>query len=98
MNQKGYSLPEALLTVAVLFIIFGTLIPVVYHMTEQLAYKKYQMHAAEAMVQAILLTNSTGELEGQFTKEQVEYNWIKSHQQVCINYQFGKKLESYCLS
>ena len=47
MNEEGYSWPEAILTLTIVIVIFGTLLPFASLVTSKLQMKKAHMYAAE---------------------------------------------------
>ena len=64
MNEGGYSWPEAILTLTIVMIIFGTLLPLASSMTSKLQMKKAQMYAAETAFQGAIYFKAYGLMEG----------------------------------
>ena len=60
MNEGGYSWPEAILTLTIVMVIFGTLLPLASTMTSKLQMKKMQMYAAETALQGAIYFKAYG--------------------------------------
>ncbi|MFC4411133.1 hypothetical protein ACFOZY_11955 [Chungangia koreensis] len=83
-----------MLTIAILFMISGGLIPVLVDMQIQLEDKKRSMHAAETAYQAVLKLSDRGEREIDGTL----YSWMLGEERICVYYLTHKqKEESVCV-
>ncbi|WP_397539278.1 hypothetical protein [Rummeliibacillus pycnus] len=85
-NERGHSLPESLLTLVILILIFGTLLPFYYHLETSLYQKKLSLHAAEAALYAAGNIKKLQKYEGQITIDGVTYYWEGDEFQICIQY------------
>ncbi len=95
MNRnQGFSFVETILTVSILFIVFGTLLPLTNQMTLQLAEKRQELHVAIAKNQAATALQN-GTISGVVNLDAVNYSWSWSHSSLCVNYVFfGENHES----
>ena len=97
MNQKGYSWPEAILTLTIIVIVFGTLLPLATKMTSTLHYKKISMYAVETMYHGAILYKSNGKAKGKREIEGVHFDWIITDQLICVSYQPENEVIEKCL-
>ena len=86
MNEGGYSWPEAILTLTIVMVIFGTLLPLASTMSLKLQIKKSQMYAAETALQGAIYFKAYGLLEGVHQVDGVNYDWAIEGQSVCVSY------------
>ena len=86
MDEGGYSWPEAILTLTIVIIIFGTLLPFATKVTSKLQMKKAQMHATETAYQGAIYFNAYGMKEGITSIEGVNYDWTVEGHSVCVSY------------
>ncbi len=98
MNEAGYSWPEAILTLAVMMLIFCTLLPAVFTMVSGLEGKKAEMHAKETLYQGALLHTSHGLLSGFREEGGVRFAWKAQDGMVCVSYEQKGKVETLCTS
>ena len=63
-NENGYSWPESMLTLVIVTVIFGTLLPLYSHMSTRLELKKLGMHAADSAYHGAILYKSYGMIVG----------------------------------
>ncbi|MFS0575200.1 hypothetical protein AB1K83_06185 [Sporosarcina sp. 179-K 3D1 HS] len=96
MNDKGYSWPEAILTLTIAFVIFGTLLPFGAHMSFKLYEKKKTMHAMEVALKGAILYQAYGGMAGTIHIEDVSYDWKVSEEVVCVSYDHAGKVEMKC--
>lgn len=97
MNEGGYSWPEAILTLTIVIVIFGTLLPFATTVTSKLQIKKAQMYAAETALQGAIYFSSYGLREGVRQVEGVDYEWVINGQSVCVSYMIVDKAFSKCV-
>ena len=86
MNEGGYSWPEAVLTLAIVMIIFGSLLPVASAMAAQLHMKKAGVSAAETAFQGAVIFSAYGLTQGIRQVEEVAYQWEVKGQSICVYY------------
>ncbi|WP_438310730.1 hypothetical protein [Sporosarcina sp. FA9] len=97
MNEKGYSWPEAMLTLTIVLIIFGTLLPLATKTTAAIHTKKQLMRAAETAYHGSILFKAYGIDSGTHTIDDLNYNWKIGGNFVCVSYLVIDKEEEKCL-
>lgn len=98
MDEKGYSWPEAILTLAVLIVIFGTLLPLATKMTTTLYRKELTMHAAETAHQGAITYGAYGVSAGTRSFEGTDFDWKIRGDSVCVTYLVVDKVAEKCVS
>lgn len=87
-----------MLTIAVLFMVSGGLIPFFIDMRIQLEDKKRSMHAAETAYQAAFEYNQYFTTSGEVEKDGVTYSWVREEGRLCVTYHTHNLLvESLCV-
>lgn len=84
-NEKGYSFAEAMLTLTVTMVIFGSLLPISYRMFAKLHERKIDVHIAYTSHQAAI-ERENGILSGNRVVDKVNYAWTWEERLLCINY------------
>lgn len=97
INEKGYSWPETILSLVIITIIFGTLLPLYSHMSVRLEMKKMSMHAAESAYHGAIHYQSYGMMSGTNRIEKVVYQWSVNHEGICVTYHFLEKEFIKCI-
>jgi len=93
-RNQGFSFVETILTVSILFIVFGTLLPLTNQMMLQLAEKRLAVHVAITKNQAASALQN-GAISGVVKIDSVNYFWSWSHPSLCVSYVFfGESHES----
>jgi len=93
-NNQGFSFVETILTVAILILLFGTLLPLSNHMMVSLAEKKISLHIAITKNQAATSILNGG-VSGVVHLNGIEYSWEWNSPTLCVNYEFiGESNES----
>lgn len=98
MNDKGYSWPEALLTLTIIMVIFGTLLPFASFITSDLQARKLGMYAAETAYQGAISFQTYGVSEGTRQVDGVAYDWIVDTDAVCVSYGPADKVVRKCIA
>ncbi|MEK4426163.1 type II secretion system protein [Solibacillus sp. FSL K6-1523] len=93
MTEQGFSFVEALLAVVILFFLSASLVPLTFHMKQQLEGQKRQTHAAEVAFNGALLQQRYGEWSGVQEIEGISYFWNFDLGSVCVKY--DADLEEY---
>lgn len=88
MNEKGYSWPESILTLVIVTVIFGTLLPFYSHLSERLEMKRLSMHASESAYHGAILYNSYGMMAGAKRIDGTIFNWWVENEGICVAYNF----------
>jgi hypothetical protein len=98
MNEGGYSWPETILTLTIVIVIFGTLLPLSTFVTSNLQLKKAAMHASETAFQGAIYFNAYGLLEGVRRIEEIDYKWSINGRAVCVSYEIVDKVFDKCVN
>ncbi len=88
---------EAILTIAVLSVIFSTLLPVATHITLHMQKKKFAMHAAETLYYGTIAYYSYEQQSGNRQIDHVQYNWSINGNAICVTYEVHQEEFSKCL-
>ena len=96
MNERGYSWPEAILTLTVVIVIFGTLLPFGARMSANFHEKKRGMYAMEAAYKGAILYQAIGQTTGILRIDDVSYEWEVSEGTVCVSYPVIDGTETRC--
>ncbi|MFD1926574.1 hypothetical protein ACFSFY_00605 [Sporosarcina siberiensis] len=97
MNEKGYSWPEAMLTLLIVLIVFGTLLPLATKTTSFIHAKKQLMRAAETAYHGSILYKAYRIDSGTHTIEDLNYDWKIDDNSVCVSYLVIDKEEEKCV-
>jgi hypothetical protein len=97
MNEGGYSWPEAILTLTIIIVIFGTLLPFASTVETKLQMKKAHMYAAETAHQGAIYFSAYGLVEGIRQVKGVNYKWIIDGKSVCVSYEVVDKEFTKCV-
>lgn len=87
-DEKGYSWPESILSLVIITVIFGTLLPFYSHMSVRLEMKKLGMHAAESAYHGAILHQAYGMMSGSNRIEGLVYNWYVETEGICVTYHY----------
>ena len=97
MDEKGYSWPEAVLTLTIIVVIFSTLLPLATKMTTTLHNKKIAMHAAETAYKGTIAYHAYGVREGEQSIEGIQFNWIVHGHSICVSYSPSTEVVTTCV-
>ncbi len=98
MTEKGYSWPEAMLTLMLTMMIFGSLLPFATFMTQKLAKKKTEMIASEIALEGIINYNFHALTSGSKVVNQIRYEWRYDGDVICVAYSEFDKVSEKCIS
>lgn len=98
MNAKGYSLTETVLSVMIIMLLCGTLIPISYTMKTNLYHKKLEVFAVETAYEGLKRSQHQHINEGVKIIEGVAYQWVFDGQQICVNFENTKESRRTCIS
>lgn len=96
-NEKGYSWPESILSLVVITVIFGTLLPFYSHMSAHLEMKRLGMHASESAYHGAVLYNAYGIEAGTNRIEKTLYNWSVGSEGICVTYPYMERELVKCI-
>ncbi|WP_052130292.1 hypothetical protein [Ureibacillus sinduriensis] len=77
---------ETLLTVVIVLVITGTLVPLTYQMKAALYNKKLELYASETALEAAKLVKSQIAFSGINSIEQNDYQWTYDGVQICVQF------------
>lgn len=97
MNEHGFSLVETILSVAIMMLLCGTLIPVSYTMKTNLYHKKLEVFATETAYEGLKIYHVKQIHEGTKVIEGVVYHWTFDGQQVCVTFENTKEDRQKCI-
>lgn len=97
MNENGYSVVETILSVVIIMLLCGTLIPISYTMKTNLHHKKLEVFAAETAYEGVKISHYQGINEGTKTIEGVAYHWSFDGQRICVTFQNSKGNRTKCI-
>ena len=98
MTEKGYSWPEAMLTLTISMLIFGTLLPFASMMTDKLERKKMEMVASETALQGIIIYRAHGLREGIREVNHTFYEWNYDGHSICVTYVDFNEILEKCIT
>lgn len=98
MNERGQSWPEAMLSLLVVMVVFGSLLPLGSTLTSSATEKKSAMIAAQTAYQASILFKASGQAAGRRTHEELHYDWTVSSEQICVVYETQQIENQKCVS
>lgn len=87
MKQDGMSLIETLLTVAILMVICGSLIPLHSQLNSILYNSKLELYASEVAYQGALQIAAGGEIYGERIIDDVSFSWYYKNETICVEFQ-----------
>lgn len=94
-NEKGFSFVEMILTLSILFLVFGTLLPLANQMMFNLAEKKVALHVVVAKNQAATRIKK-GDVSGEIFLDHMPYSWQWTEPTLCVRYYFFEELKESC--
>ncbi len=79
-----------MVSLSIIFVIFGSLLPVMIGAQHSLHVKKERVNAFETLHEAAREWNATGKMQGQRTVNGIFYQWQMSDE-LCVEYMDYKK-------
>ncbi|WP_262173338.1 hypothetical protein [Saccharococcus sp. Marseille-Q5394] len=98
INEEGYSWPESILSLVIVTVIFGTLLPFYSTMSTRLEVKRLGMHAAESAYHSAILYRSYGIVSGTNRIEKTLYNWSVEGEGICVTYHYIEREFVKCIA
>ena len=96
-NEKGFSWPEAITSLAVLLLISSVLLPMVQQIATSLEAKKRNYHATLVMSEAAKRYDSTEEKSGVMNIEGIDYFYELTTGGICILFEGIWEEERKCI-
>lgn len=96
-NERGFSWPEAITSLAILLLITSVLIPMVQQLANSLEAKKRSYHASLVMHEATKNYIATGEQMGVTNIESIDYFYEITSQEICVLFDGIREVERKCI-
>ena len=97
-NSNGFSWPETILTLSIIFLIAGTLLPFLSHLTVQLEDKKRDYQASIVLHEAVKKYLDSNVRKGSMQIDQVSFSFVVSGERLCVNYEGVREERNSCVS
>lgn len=97
MKESGVSLVETMLTLVIVMLITGSLIPLHSQLNRTLYNQKLELHASEVAHQGAVQVAKGQSLQGALTVEGVLYSWQFADNSICVAFQNAKKERLKCI-
>ncbi|TQR19557.1 type II secretion system protein [Psychrobacillus vulpis] len=97
-NSYGFSWPESIVSLTVIFLIATTLLPLLSNMTIQLEEKKRKYHSSIVIHEAIKMYLIDNTQRGTMQIEKLEYSFAIDSEQICVHYEGMREEKSNCLT
>lgn len=98
MNNKGISFVETLLTVVIILILTGSLIPLSSQLHKTLFVKKIDLHVSQVAYNAAKQIADIGTYTGSESIDNINYQWSFDGQKLCVNYELFNEVERRCFT
>lgn len=98
MNAKGISFVETLLTVVIIMMLTGSLIPLSSKLHETLQVKKIELHVSQVAYSAAKQIVDLGRNAGSEIIDKINYHWMFDGQKLCVNFQLLNEVEKRCFT
>ncbi|RSK30851.1 hypothetical protein [Bhargavaea beijingensis] len=94
--ERGFSFPESLLSLLIVYVIFTSLFPLMDRMVMNLEMQKLAVQAASVASDSVDLHYLTGEAEGSRTIGSVVFDWRMQGGGICVSYKAASGWQSRC--
>ncbi|MEI4771413.1 hypothetical protein WAX74_17440 [Psychrobacillus sp. FJAT-51614] len=98
INSKGFSWPETIVALSVIFLIATTLLPLLSNMVVLLEEKKRKYHSSVVIKEGVKMYIEENLLDGSMRIDEIEYTFSIDGQQICVNYEGMTEEKMNCLS
>ncbi|MFC7364849.1 MULTISPECIES: type II secretion system protein [Bhargavaea] len=95
-GERGFSFPESLLALLIVYVIFTSLLPLTNRMTIILEEQKLAAQAASVASDALDEHFLTGEVEGSRGIGNVIFDWRMQGGGICVSYKATSGWQSRC--
>ena len=96
-NSKGFSWPETIVSLSVIFLIATMLLPILSNMVIQLEEKKRQYHSSIVINEGVKMYFAEHLLHGSLWIDEIEYTFTIDNQLICVNYEGMSEEKMNCL-
>ncbi|SER80960.1 competence type IV pilus minor pilin ComGE [Psychrobacillus sp. OK032] len=97
-NSDGFSWPETILALSIIFIIASTLLPLLNNMQVQLEEKKRKYHASVVMHEATKKYITENSWNGSMDIERVTYTYEINNHEICVYFEGMREEKSNCVT
>ncbi len=97
-NSEGFSWPETVLSLSIIFIITTTILPFLNYMVVHLEDKKRDYHSSLAMYEAAKMYIVENISTGVMQVDGVMYSYEVSDASICIDYEGMREEQRKCVS
>ncbi|MEG0260322.1 MAG: type II secretion system protein [Lysinibacillus sp.] len=98
MSEQGFSLVETLLSLVIVMVLCGTVLPISHIMKTTLHNKKLEMHATEAAYEGAKNIQGTGLHSGVQIIDGVQYEWQFDGHTICVQFQNTQERRQKCIT
>ena len=98
MNERGITLLETVLGMAILLLLAVTLLPAVNDLQGRLHNEKMAYRASEAAYNGVKEAFYTGAKQGRVMIEGMEYDWQYGSGEICVAYTDLEGLQRTCIN
>lgn len=92
------SFVESCLSLVILFLIVGSIIPLSYKLKITLFEYKLEYHASEVALNAAKTILYTGQTIGSKTIDGIQYDWYYNGDEICVTYEKFNEKEKKCIN
>jgi Tfp pilus assembly protein PilV len=95
-REQGFSFPESLLSLLIVYVIFTSLLPLMDRMAMNLEEEKLAAQAAFVASDAVDGHHLTGAIEGSRLIENVLFDWRMQGGGICVSYKATSGWQARC--
>ncbi|RHW38495.1 hypothetical protein D1B33_06345 [Lysinibacillus yapensis] len=89
---------ETLLSVVIILMLTGSLIPLTNHLKSSLYNQKTELHASETALQAAKMIKTLSIAGGMILIEQNQYEWTYDGEQICVGFNNTLGAQRKCIT
>ena len=97
-NSRGFSLPETIVSLAVILLVATSLLPLLSNMTTNLEEKRRKYLSTVVMNEAIKMYITENILTGAMHIDKLKYTFAIDEKQICVKYEGMREEISNCVS
>ncbi|MFF2754338.1 competence type IV pilus minor pilin ComGE [Psychrobacillus sp. NPDC058041] len=97
-NNKGFSLPETIVSLAVILLVATSLLPLLSNLTTNLEEKRRKYISSVVMHEAIKMYIAENVFAGAMHIDKLKYTFAIDEKQICVKYEGMREEISNCVS
>lgn len=97
-SSRGFSWPETMIALTVLFLITMTLLPLLNQVSIQLEEKRRKYHASVVMHEAVKEFIDDRIWVGSMKIDKLQYSYMITNDDICIDYAGVKEEKHFCVT